>query len=252
MAAKSGDFGRNASGCTSTRQWVFGAIRNLTIEQFSFITSDDYGVQLYDESPHVGMKTRIAENVFNGNMFHDISTKNQKLYTEVLSNYFISCMRHCWEVGQNGNIPSRPSTTDTSIFRGNKVSSRIQGITQRYNKTLIVEGNEFRSVAGYAVITEPFWARYPDPSTGELNMIPEGPLRTNITGNSFSTGNRMLFVGRGSLDDVVLIKANTGTVPACRRGDMNSRNSGTSAAHSNEQTLAPPQLDPTSDIPCPA
>jgi hypothetical protein len=256
--AKVGDFSSNPSGCRLTGQSDAGNIRNLTIEKFVFATSQDYGLAIYDQSPYVGMKVRLADNAFNGNMLHDISTKNRVLYTEVLNNYFISCQRHCWEIGQNGNIRTRWSTTGDAIFKGNKVSSRIQGITQRYNLRLVVEGNEFRTVSGYAIITEPYWALYPFGSSGDNGALyvpgsEDGtfdPLRTNITGNSFSAGNRLFFTGRGSLDDRVLISGNTGTVPSCSRGNMNARNSGTSAAHINEQTLNPPVLDPTSTVVC--
>jgi hypothetical protein len=256
--AKVGDFSSNPGGCRLTGQSDAGNIRNLTIEKFVFVTSDDYGLAVYDQGPYVGMKVRLADNAFNGNMLHDISTKNRVLYTEVLNNYFISCQRHCWEIGQNGNIRTRWSTTGDAIFKGNTVSSRIQGVTQRHNLRLTVEGNEFRAVAGFAVITEPYWALYPFGDSGDNGALyvsgsEDGtfdPLRTSVINNSFSAGNRLYFTGRGSLDDSVLLKGNTGTVPSCTRGGMNSRNSGTSAAHINEQTLNPPSRDASSDIGC--
>ncbi len=74
-------------------------------------------------------------------------------------------------------------------------------------------------------------------------------MRTTITGNKFSSGNSLRFTGRGVIDDTVLIQGNTGT-PSCSRGTMDSQNSGTAAAHSNEETTAPPKLDPASDISC--
>ena len=51
------------------------------------------------------------------------------------------------------------------------------------------------------------------------------------------------------IDDKVLLQGNTG-ITSCVRGNMDSQNSGTSAAHINEQTTAPPQLDPASDRAC--
>jgi hypothetical protein len=248
----------NSGGCRATGQWTLGAIRNLTVEDFHFVTSDDYGLALYDEDPYVGAKMRIADNVFHGNMFHDISTKNRVLYTEVLDNLFISCKSHCFEIGQNGNIRTRWSTTGDALFKGNIVSSRAMGVTQRYNLRLTVEGNTFGSVAGYAVETEPYWKLYPFGDSGDNGglYVPGSedgtfdPLRTTVQGNSFSSGNRMYFTGRGSADDVVLVKSNTGTTPSCTRGSMDSRTAGTSAAHVNEQTLNPPSLDATSDVPC--
>jgi len=244
----------NPNGCKVSGESTIANIRDLTIEGFIFTTSEDYGLAIYDESPYVGMRVRVAKNVFSGNMYHDISTKERVFYTEVVDNIFISCMRHCWEIGQNGNIPSRPSTTGTAVFRGNIVSSRINALTQRYNLTLRVENNDFRSVAGYVVNSWPFWTLY----LGEYNLVPgtysnadaKVPLRTSLVGNKFSSGNRLRFTGRGVIDDVVLVKGNTGVVPSCVRGGMDSQDSGTSAAHSNEETTAPPKLDPTSDVPC--
>jgi hypothetical protein len=243
--------------CTVSGESTIGAIRRLIIEGFKFTggvsSGADYGLAIYDESPYVGMRVKIANNTFNGSFAHDVSTKERVLYTEVVNNNFINCARHCWEIGQNGNIPSRPSTTGIAIFRGNTVSSLINGLTQRYNLNLIVENNNFGNVAGYVVNTWPFWTIY----LGELNLVPgtysnsdpKVPLRTTLTGNTFSSGNRLRFTGRGVIDDVVLVKGNIG-IPSCVRGGMDSQDSGTSAAHSNEETLAPPQLDPTSDISC--
>jgi hypothetical protein len=251
VSAKIGE-SPNPNGCRISGQSIFESIKNLTVEGFVITTSEDYGYQLYDESPYVCAYTRIANNVFAGSNNHDIATKNRNCYTEVVDNIFANCRRHCWEIGQNGNIPSRPSTTGIAIFRGNIARSKINVLTQRYNKTLIVENNDFRGTdEGYIVNNWPFWARYPDPSTGEFNRIPEGPLRTSITNNKFAGYSRLLFTSRGSLDDVILIKGNTGTVTSCLRAPMDYQKSGTSVAHSNEQTTAPPMLDLASDTSCP-
>jgi hypothetical protein len=261
VTAKVGE-GPNNSGCLVTGQSNIESIRNVTIENFVIKASGsgDYGFAVYDESPDVNMHIRIAGNVFNGSLDHDISTKERVEWAEVENNIFINCRRHCWEIGQNGNIASRPSTTGTAVFRGNIVSSLIQGVTQRYNLDLRVENNDFRSVAGYAVITEPYWALYPFGASGDRGDLfvpgtqqvsdPKVPLRTTVTGNKFSSGNRLFFTGRGVTDDRVLVSGNTGTVPSCSRGGMNARNSGTSAAHINEQTLNPPVLDPASTVAC--
>ena len=247
----------NPNGCLIAGESTIESIKNLTIEGFVVKTTgaETYGFALYDESPHVGMNTRIADNVFDDSTDHDISTKERESYTEVIDNIFLHCRRHCWEIGQNGNIPSRPSTTTTSVFRGNIVHSTINGITQRYNLNLLVEGNDFRGEGGYAVNNWPFWAIY----LGEYNMVPGTysasstayvPLRTTIRNNRFAGHSALRFTGRGVTDDVVLIQGNTG-ITSCARGSMDSQNSGTSAAHSNEQTTAPPRLDPASDVTCP-
>jgi hypothetical protein len=239
----------NPNGCRVSGQTDIQSVKNATIEGFVFATTEDYGIAVYDESPQVGSQVRLAHNVWNGTMFHDVSTKERVAYIELVENTFIRCAHHCFEIGQNGNIPSRPSTTGIAVVRGNLfINPVINGLTQRYNRTLVVEGNTFRSAGGNVITSWPFWTTY----TGSLNLIPEPPLRTIVRGNTFEGSNKMLFSGRGALDDVVLIKGNTGTAPTCRRGDMDSQDEGTAAAHSNVQTTAPPQLDPTSDLPCPA
>jgi hypothetical protein len=238
----------NKKGCVVTRAINITHAANVIIEGFTFINDNksaggaaDYGIAVYAGTTAI----RIANNAFNGNMNHDISTKNEVGYAEILDNLFVSCMRHCFEIGQNGNIPSRPSTCGTAVVKGNTFSSRINGLTQRYNQTLIVEGNKFGSVAGWAVQSWPFWDLY----QGEYNQVPKPPLRTSVIGNSFSPGNRMSFQGRGVKDDVVLVKGNTGSVPACQRISMDSTQA---TYHSNEETTAPPKLDPASDIACAA
>lgn len=258
VSAKTGNT-ENSGGCRATGQWGgFGNIRNFTVEGFHFVTSDDYGLQFYNESPIItGMKVRVADNVFHGNMYHDIATKSGNgTYTEVINNLFISCMRHCWEIGQNGNIRTRPSTAEHNVFRGNTVSSRINAVTNRATVRTDVENNTFGSVSGWAVVNETYWALYPFGSSGDNGALyvpgtdslddPYRPLRTNITGNSFSSGNRMTFQGRGVIDDVVKVQGNSGT-PSCSRVNMPS---GTASAHINEQTTGPPARDPASDIPC--
>jgi hypothetical protein len=265
VAAKTGN-GENSGGCRALGQWTFGNVRNLTVEGFHFVTGDDYGLSFYNESPIItGMGIRVADNVFHGNMYHDISTKSSVQYTEVINNLFISCMRHCWEIGQNGNIRSRPDTAWHSVFRGNTASSRINVVTNRSTQQTDVENNTFGSASGYVVVSQTYWAFYPFGAgwdDGRL-MVPGTlgtfnssgswtgytapvPLRTNITGNSFSSGNRMLFEGRGVIDDVVKAQGNSGT-PGCSRVNMPSD---TAAAHANEQTLNPPMRDPTSDMAC--
>lgn len=240
----------NPNGCKLTRTMNVQRVTHLTIDNLVFTndniasgSSADYGAALYEGTEYV----RIINSAFKGNMNHDISTKNTVTYIEVLDNLFVGCMRHCFEIGQNGNIPSRPSTGDTAIVRGN-IFDAIRGnaMTQRYNRTLIVEDNEFRNVSGYAVYNWPFWDEY----DGELNRIPAPPLRTAVTNNTFVGANKLGFVGRGATDDVVLVKGNTGSVPSCRLLPMDGANSGTSAAHSDEQTTAPPTLDTASDIAC--
>jgi hypothetical protein len=260
VAAKSGDFGRTGSaGCVATGQNDYAGIRNLTVENFQFTTSEDYGVGVYDESPIVGMKVRFANNVWNGQMLHDLSTKENTDYVEVVDNYFISCMRHCWEINQNGNILNRPNTGKMAVFRGNKVTSRINGLTRRYTVALLVENNEFRGEAGYAVTNHPYWTLYPFPAPGDLyvpgtldwsgHVVPYVPLRTTVRNNTFSGGGSLRFNSEGVTDDVILVQGNSGSF-GCARGTMDSQDGGTSAAHINEQTTAPPKLDPASDTPC--
>lgn len=248
---------RSSGGCVSAGESTIESIHFLTIEGFQFVGgninggSADYGLALYDESPDVNMHVRVANNVFSGNFDHDVSTKERVEYTEVVGNWFYSCQRHCWEIGQNGNIRDRQSTTGTAIFKNNTLSSEIQGVTQRYNLNLSVEGNDFRGVTGYSVINEPYWALYPYPAPGDLYVPgtpgPYVPLRTRVVANTFAAGNRLQFQGRGVIDDVVLLQGNTGTAPACSRPTMRSD---AVSAHINEQTTAGPQLDPASDRSC--
>ncbi len=142
----------NSGGCLIGGESTIESIHNLTIEGFVIRTTgaETYGFALYDESPDVNMHVRIANNVFADSTDHDISTKERVEYAEVVDNWFVNCRRHCWEIGQNGNIPSRPSTTGTALFSGNIVTSTINGLTQRYNLLLRVENNDFRSIGGNA------------------------------------------------------------------------------------------------------
>jgi hypothetical protein len=206
-----------------------------------------------------------------GGTDHDIATKNRGKYFEIEGNWFLNCRRHCAELGQNGNIRTRPSTTGTTVFRNNTAySSTGNIITQRYSLNLIVEGNTFKGAAGRVVMTWPYWAKYNFPDSGAEAAcrnsgsengdlyVPgtapcEGgqyvPLRTTVRNNAFTGKADLLFISRGVIDDSVLVQGNTG-VTSCARVVMDYWTPGTAAAHINEQTTSPPRLDPASDRPC--
>jgi hypothetical protein len=235
----------NPGGCLVTATVNVTGSKNVIIEGMVFQMdatvpspfNHDYGIAVYAGTNAI----RIAKNAFNGKMFHDISTKEHVKYAEVLDNLFIKCAHHCVEIGQNGNVPSRPSTCGTMIVKGNIFDSPAESaITQRYNRKLVVEDNEFRD-ATRMVENIPFWAPF-DPGTGpELNKVPAGPLRTIIRNNTFvdSVGSsNLLFESRGVVDDEVLVKGNTGPL-TCEVLPMEQR---VIDAHSNEQTTKPPTV----------
>jgi hypothetical protein len=243
----------NPDGCVMTAAVVVVDTKTFIIEKMVFQmdatvpseTNHDYGIAVYRANA-----VRIANNAFSGKMYHDISTKEKVKYAEVIGNLFVKCAHHCLEIGQNGNVPSLPSTCEMMIVRSNIFDSPIESaITQRYNRELIVDNNEFIN-ATRMVENIPFWAPY-DPGTGaELNLVPEAPLRTTVTNNIFvgSTGsNNLLFEGRGVLDDEVLIQGNSGPL-TCERWRMEPR---VVEAHANEQTTNPSRIEPDSDISCP-
>jgi hypothetical protein len=245
----------NPNGCVLTLQ-IFSSGKNLIVEDMVIKVdnsdaqneSADYGFRLYGDGTN---RVRIAHNAFNGKMNHDISTKIRIAYIEVTDNLFVRCSRHCFEIGQQGNAPSKPSTSDTAIIRGNVFESpRINALTQRYNQNLIVENNQFRNVAGYAVINQlgnnasVDWDGDGAIRTDDAKRVPEPPLHTIIRNNTFTGSNKLKFEGRGVTDDSVLIRGNTGNI-SCSRASMSSP-----STHTNEQTTAPPKLDPESDVSC--
>lgn len=223
----------------------------ITIEGITFVGqakqfggSTDYGIRLYGVDA-----ARISGNVFNGRYNHDISSKEANKYVEILDNRFIECERHCIEIGQNGNVPTRPSVSDTIIVRGNVFHHPARNaLTQRYNRKLLVEKNTFINVGGNTVHNWPFWKRYDygQDGGGELNRVPWAPLRTEIINNTLIGSNAFAFEGRGVLDDTILIKGNSGKAD-CTRTDMSDK---TATAHADEKTRMPPMLDPASDIAC--
>lgn len=113
QSANSGT-GSNKNGCVFKNQIFVDDSKNIVIENMVFNIDNtnrsnrnwDYGVRVYDTHA-----IRIANNVFTNNNNYDISTKVHVEYAEVLNNVFISCTRHCIEIGQNWNIPSRPTTS---------------------------------------------------------------------------------------------------------------------------------------------
>ena len=199
---------------------------------------------------------RIANNVFEDSTDHDVSTKERESYAEVIDNFFLHCRRHCWEIGQNGNIPSRPSTTATSVFRGNIVTFDDQRPDPALQPHLLSREQRFpqrrRLRHQLLAVLDDLPRRVqhgPRHLLGELDGVraaqdhgPQQPVRR---------AQPLRFTGRGVTNDIVLIQGNTGVTPSCTRGSMDSQNSGTSAAHSNEETTAPPRLDPASDVTCP-
>lgn len=210
----------------------------------NFHGHEDYGVEL-----HIAGRVRLSHNAFNGMYNHDISTKENVDYTEVFDNLFIRCERHCVEVGQNGNVPSRPQQSGTMIVAGNLFDSpRLHAVTQRSNTTLTVRGNYFRNVGGRSVQNWPYWQRYyyGQPQGPEELLVPSGPLRTSVANNHFEGSNRMMFEGRGIRDDRVQIRGNTGSF-SCERTAMAPD---TAAAHAWIEVPDPPRLDSASDVSC--
>ena len=205
----------------------------------------DYGLEI-----HIVESVRIANNLFQGTYNHDISTKENVGLTEVIDNLFVRCRRHCVEVGQNGNVASRPQQSGTMIIRGNRfVSPVLHAITQRSNSLMIVEDNSFYDVGAQSIQNWPYWQHYDygQPGGPEALMLPEGPLRTIVRNNDFEGSNSLRFEGRGIEDDSVLIEANSGSFN-CFRLPLAAE---TAAAHEQVETLQPPRLAPETDVDCP-
>lgn len=203
----------------------------------------DYGVALY-----IVEQARIFNNVFSGMYNHDISTKENVGLTEIENNVFINCERHCIEVGQNGNVASRPQQSGTMVVRRNRfITPALHAITQRTNSLLLIEDNSFQDVAARSIQNWPYWQHYDAGQGPEELILPQGPLRTIIRNNRFEGANRLQFEGRGITDDSVLIQANSGFFD-CTRLPLTPS---TAEAHQWVETSAPPQLDPQSDVACP-
>lgn len=205
----------------------------------------DYGLEI-----HIVESVRIANNLFKGMYNHDISTKENVGLAVVVDNLFIRCERHCVEVGQNGHVASRPQQSGTMIIRGNRfVSPPLHAITQRSNSLMLVEDNSFLDVGAHSIQNWPYWQRYDygQPQGPEALLLPEGPLRTIVRNNRFEGANSLRFEGRGVEDDTVLIENNRGSFE-CIRLPLAAW---TAEAHEQVETLAPPRLDPRTDVACP-
>lgn len=240
----------NPYGC-SVRTIVPVRIGALIVENMIFngIATNYGGTEDYGLEIHIVETARISDNVFNGMYNHDISTKENVGLTEVFDNLFVRCARHCVEVGQNGNVVSRPQQSGVMFIRGNRFHDPLlHAVTQRSNSTLLVEGNLFRDVIGRSIQSWPYWQRYDygQPNGPEPLLLPKAPLRSVITNNFFEGRNRLRFEGRGIADDLVLIHGNRGAF-ACVRVAIPE---GTAAAHARIETAAPPRLDPQSDVTC--
>lgn len=211
----------------------------------NFGGEDDYGLEI-----HILEQIRIVNNVFDGEYNHDISTKENVGLTEVVDNLFITCARHCVEVGQNGNVASRPQQSGTMIIRDNRfLRPALHAVTQRSNSLMLVEDNSFIEVGGESIQNWPYWEPYDygQPDGPEKLLLPEGPLRTIVRGNRFEGSNGLRFEGRGIADDSVLIQDNSGSF-ACIRVPMPER---TAEAHERVETRDPPRLEADSDVDCP-
>lgn len=241
-----------ADGCAVSRI-VVSRVEQLIVEGLRFTGGHDYGIMVYETERLLVRNNRFI-NASNG---HDISLKNLVGYTEILNNTFVECTRHCLELGQNGNIRTRPSTSGVAIVRGNVFERPlINAITQRALCTLVVEDNQFIDVAGWAVQTWPYWAKYPFGRSGDDGTlyVPKcptpkdqvngqtGPMRTTVSNNSFSGRARMSFEGRGVADDTVEVTGNTGSF-TCRFVPMAGR---TQSATADEETADAPRLVPGS------
>ncbi len=241
-----------ADGCAVARI-VVSRVQQLIVEGLRFTGGHDYGIMAY-ETDRLLVRNNQFINASNG---HDISLKNLVGYTEILNNTFVECTRHCLELGQNGNIRTRPSTSGVAVVRGNVFERPlINAITQRGLCTLIIEDNEFIDVAGWAVQTWPYWAKYPYGGSGDDGTlyVPKcptprdqvngqtGPMRTTVSNNTFSGNARLGFEGRGVKDDTVEVTGNTGSF-TCRFSPMAGR---TQAATADEETAAAPSLVPGS------
>lgn len=232
---------------------IVSRVEQMIVEGLRFTGGYDYGIMGY-ETQRLLVRNNQFINASNG---HDISLKNLVAYTEILNNTFVECTRHCLELGQNGNIRTRPSTSGVAIVRGNVFERPlINAITQRALCTLVVEDNQFIDVAGWAVQTWPYWAKYPfgRPDDDGTLYVPKcpmpqdqvngstGPMRTTISNNSFSGNARMSFEGRGVADDTVEVTGNQGGF-TCRFVPMADR---TQAATADEETTSAPSLVPGS------
>lgn len=205
----------------------------------------DYGLEI-----HIVEQARIANNLFQGMYNHDISTKENVGLTEVVDNLFVGCERHCIEVGQNGNVASRPQQSGTMIIRGNRfVRPVIHAITQRSNSLMLVEDNSFLEVRGESIQNWPYWERYDygQPQGPEELLLPQAPLRTIVRGNHFEGSNGLRFEGRGIADDSLLIEGNSGSFD-CVLAPLPAA---TAAAHARVETRDPPRLEAASDVACP-
>jgi hypothetical protein len=235
-------------GCAMSRI-VVSRVEQLVVDGLRFTGGHDYGIMAY-ETERLLVQNSSFINASNG---HDISLKNLVGYTEILNNRFVECTRHCLELGQNGNIRTRPSTSGVAVVRGNVFERPlINAITQRALCTLVIEDNQFIDVTGWAVQTWPYWAKYPFGRSGDDGTlyVPKcpmpkdqvngqtGPMRTTISNNSFSGNARMSFEGRGVTDDTVEVTGNTGGF-TCRFVEMADR---TQAATADEETTAAPKL----------
>lgn len=242
----------NEEGCRTAKTTVIEDSDNVIIE--GLVIAGDYrsnpdGSADYGFAIHIVGAIRIAHSAFIGATGHDISTKERVGYAEVLNNLFIDCARHCIEVGQNANVASRKSTSGMMLVRGNTFENALNAITQRHNQILIVDGNTFKNIEGHAVQNVPYWDTYDAGyGAGVEHLLISTPLyRTEVTNNAFVGVARMAWEGRGAINDMVVVRGNRGSIPQCGGLPMSEA---AADSHADEETTAPPILDPESDIPC--
>lgn len=158
----------NMNGCVFHNQLTSTKNGNISIKQLTFAVDNtgkqnnkdyhlkDYGIRVYDTKA-----IHMSSNAFANDNNHDISTKDNVGYAEIFNNLFVRCTRHCIEAGQNANIPSNPATSGKMIVRGNIFDRpKINAITQRSNRTLIVENNEFINTSNFAIQNWPWRGTY--------------------------------------------------------------------------------------------